>query len=387
MSSIHLKPGVRHRIKAGHPWVFKTEIGRVEGTPADGDSVEIRDEKGKSLGSGIYNAQSQITVRRYSLRRETLDRDFLSTALDRAFAFRKGLPPRAAQRLVWSESDSLPGLILDRYQETLVLQTLTAAMARHQETIVELALSKTGLSTVIARNDAPVRQLEGLTLEKKIVAGNYEPPTPVEICGLPFALDLWTGQKTGFYLDQMDNYELVSQHAAGRRVLDVFCNQGAFALLCKKRGATECLALDQSAEALSRGRETAKRAGLPLTWVEANAFDWLRETERTRRVFDLIILDPPSFTKSKQQVAAAVRGYHELHLRALKLLTPGGLLASFTCSHSMTDAIWREMLEAAAADAGCSLRLRQIFSQGADHPILLHIPETEYLRGFLLEKI
>ena len=339
------------------------------------------------MGSGIYNRQSQITVRRFSPQAEKLDEEFLGRSVDRALAFRRELPPREAERLIWSESDSLPGVILDRYGDVLVLQILTAGLDRHLETLADLALARTGLTTLIVRNDAPVRQLEGLALEKKVLRGPYQGPTELKICAVPFSLDLLTGQKTGFYLDQIDNYEQVCRYARGRRTLDVFCNQGAFALLSKQAGAIECLALDQSVEAICRGRETARRAGLEISWLEADAFDWLRQAERQRRRFDLIILDPPSFTKTKQQVEGAVRGYRELHLRALRLLPPGGLLATFSCSHHITDRIFRELLQESAQDADCGLRVREVFSQSADHPILLAVPETEYLRGFLLEKI
>ncbi|MDE1170066.1 MAG: class I SAM-dependent rRNA methyltransferase [Verrucomicrobium sp.] len=385
--TVHLGAGSRHRIREGHPWVFRNEIGRVEGSPPDGGTVLIRDAKGKPLGSGLYNSKSQITVRRYSTGTQELDRGFISRLLDEALAYRAALgSPFPAQRLFWSESDGLPGLILDRYGDALVLQTLTAATARLEPLIVELAVEKTGARAVVARNDVHVRALEGLPQEKKVLSGHYEPPTPLSILGVDLEIDLLAGQKTGLYLDQLENHAAVLAHAPGRRILDCFCNQGLFALAARRAGASLCDALDQSAEEIGRGRKAAEKAALSVGWIEANAFDWLREAERAGKQYDLIVLDPPPFARGKDQLAAARRGYHELHVRALRMLPRGGLLASYACSHHMGREMWREMLTEAAQDVGCSLRLVSALGQGRDHPVLLHVPETEYLKGFLVEK-
>jgi 23S rRNA (cytosine1962-C5)-methyltransferase len=383
---VHLNSTARHRIRDGHPWVFRSEIARIEGEPEDGGTVQIVDARGKFLGSGLYNGQSQIVVRRYSTKLEELDRAFLSRALDEALAFRQPLLDRPALRLVWSESDGLPGLIVDRYGATLVLQTLTRAMARLEPEIVSLLVEKTGAVAVVARNEVAVRTLEGLPRETKVLYGEYQPPTRLALLGIGLELDLLAGQKTGLYLDQLENHAAVLAYAPGRRVLDVFCNQGLFALAARKRGAVLCDALDQSAEELGRGRAAAAWEGLDVTWIEANAFDWMREAERAKQTYDLIVLDPPSFTRGKDQVEGALRGYKELHLRALKMLPVGGLLASYCCSHHFSREAWRGMLADAAQDAGARLRLVAPLGQGRDHPILLHVPETEYLKGFLVEK-
>jgi 23S rRNA (cytosine1962-C5)-methyltransferase len=386
-ATIHLNQGTTHRILQGHPWVFRSEIGRVEGSPQDGGTVQIRSGK-RLLGSGIYNSRSQITVRRYSRGAEALDRAFLAGRIRRALEYRSRLAGTApdAQRLVWSESDELPGLIVDRYGDILVVQALTLAMAQAEETIAEILEEMLRPRAILARNDAPVRKLEGLPLEKKILRGAYEGPTPVKVQGLSFHLDLWEGQKTGFYLDQADNYAVVSAHARGKRVLDCFTNQGAFALAAMQAGAASCRALDQSGPALALGKETAQRHGLPVEWVEGNVFDLLREYEKEKRLYDLVILDPPSFTKTKAQQAQALRGYHELHVRALRLLPPGGMLATFCCSHHVGEEQWRDLLVRAAADSGRLLRLVRRMTQSADHPVLPAVPETEYLKGYLLEK-
>ena len=386
---LHLNTGVRHRILDGHPWVFASEVGRIEGEAEDGETLELHSSKGQFLGSAIYNSRSQIVARRYARERVALDERLLGWRLDQALAFRASTPiaGRAAHRLVWSESDQLPGLIVDRYRDVLVLQTLTLAMARREETIARLLAEKTGCTIVLARNDAPVRQLEGLPLERKMLLGRYMAPTHVEIAGIGYDLDLWSGQKTGFYLDQAENYEAVAAYARGRRVLDCFTNQGAFALSARRAGAAFCRGLDQSAEALRMAEATARAASLDIEWVQGNVFDLLRSYEQARENFNLIVLDPPSFTKTKGNKNSALRGYHELHLRALRMLPPGGILATFSCSHHVTDQDWNELLERAAKETGSTLRLRRRLGQSSDHPVLVNVPETEYLHGYVVEKV
>jgi 23S rRNA (cytosine1962-C5)-methyltransferase len=281
----------------------------------------------------------------------------------------------------------LPGLIADRYDDVLVMQTLTLAMAKREALIAELLLRKTGCRMVMTRNDAPVRELEGLPLERNVLHGTYAAPTRVQIAGILYDLDLWSGQKTGFYLDQAENYAAVAAHARGRRVLDCFTNQGAFALSAMRGGAVSCRAIDQSAEALRLAAATANREKLTVDWVQGNVFDLLRAAEQARETYDLVILDPPSFTKGKGNRASALRGYHELHVRALRLLTSNGIMATFSCSHHVTAADWTELLERAAKDTGATLRLRQRLGQSSDHPILVNVPETEYLHGYVVEKV
>jgi 23S rRNA (cytosine1962-C5)-methyltransferase len=385
-----LSKGVRHRILAGHPWVFASEVDRIEGQAEDGGTVEIRSPKGESLGSALYNSRSQIVARRYSRNQIALDERLLDMRLNDAIACRERYAatiPGRARRLVWSEADRLPGLIVDRYDDVLVLQTLTLAMSLRQPVIADLLGKKTGCRTILARNDAPVRQLEGLPLERTVLQGEYHAPTRVQIAGIAYDLDLWSGQKTGFYLDQAENYAAVAAYAKGRRVLDCFTNQGAFALSAMKAGAISCRAVDQSAEALRLAAITAKAANLEIEWIQANVFDLLRHYEQKREKFDLIVLDPPSFTKSKGNKESALRGYHDLHLRALRLLTSGGILATFSCSHHVTAEDWTELLESASAETGTTLRLRNRLGQASDHPVLVNVPETEYLRGYVLEKV
>jgi 23S rRNA (cytosine1962-C5)-methyltransferase len=386
---LHLNKGVRHRILDGHPWVFASEVERTEGDVQDGGTIELLSPKGQFLGSAIYNSRSQIVARRYSRDRVALDVALIGRRLDAAIAHRgaMGSGSRTAHRLVWSESDQLPGLIVDRYDDVLVVQTLTLAMAGREEIIARLLMEKTKARAILARNDAPVRQLEGLPLERRMLHGELGAPVKVEIAGIVYQLDLWSGQKTGFYLDQAENYAAVAAYARGRRVLDCFTNQGAFALSVMRAGAASCRAIDQSAEALRLAAATAGEEKLTIDWVQGNVFDLLRASEQAHESFDLVILDPPSFTKGKGNRASALRGYHELHLRALRLLTPGGIMATFSCSHHVTAADWTELLERAAKDTGSTLRLRRRLGQSSDHPMLVNVPETEYLHGYVVEKI
>lgn len=380
-----------HRCLHGHPWIYRSELAQIEGDPADGDCVEVRDARGERIGCGIWSSRSQISVRLYSRREEPLDGPLLARRLDAALAYRNSLglwrpESTEALRLVWSESDGLPGLVVDRYQDWLVAQFLTAGMERRAAEVVSLLRERTGLSRIILRNDALVRLQENLPLEKKVLSGVYGDPLWIRQNGVWLPARLLDGQKTGLYLDQKENYLEVAAWAAGRRVLDLFCYQGTFSLFCAAAGAASCTAVDQSGAALEAGRAAAEKAGAAIDWVQENVFDWLRRAQEEKRQYDLIVLDPPSFTKTKAQRPSAVRGYHELHLRALRLLSPGGILASFCCSHHFGLSEWKELIGRASWEANAPLRLRKILSQSSDHPILPTVPETEYLKGCLLER-
>ncbi len=386
MAGIIVKP--RSRILHGHDWVYAGEILKRFGEPEDGGIVSIRDGRDRLLGTGMYNSKSQIVVRRFSRQRQELDLDFFQRRLRQAIEYRqrRGIDPRCC-RLVWSESDGMPGLIVDRYGDGFVVQTLTLAMDQRLGLIVEALKSEASSadSVIVERNDAPVRRAEGMELRTGVLDGTAPAQQRVEILGLEFDIDLLHGQKTGFYLDQVENYRAVSQWAKGRRVLDCFANQGAFALAGAKAGAASVTAVEISAEAAGLIAVNAKRNGASVEAVEANVFDYLKQREAEGAQYDLIILDPPSFTKTKEKLHDAMRGYKEIHLRAFKLLSPAGLLATFSCSHHVSAAMFREMISEALVDAKRSARVLESYHQNADHPVMATIPETEYLRGFLLE--
>jgi 23S rRNA (cytosine1962-C5)-methyltransferase len=376
----------------GHDWVYASEIMKVWGEPKDGEVIALKDGKDRLLGSGIYNGKSQIVARRFSRQKQDLDADFFHRRIAQAVAYRerRGVDPRAA-RLVWSESDGLPGLIVDRYGDHLVLQTLTMAMDQRRNLIVDALKAIVKPKTILERNDAPIRVAEGLESRVGVLEGTAPEPFWQKIGGLEFEVNLVSGQKTGFYLDQVNSYAGVAEFAKGRRVLDCFANQGAFALACAKAGAKQVQAVEISADACAQIARNAKRNALQVEAVEENVFDYLKQADVAAAEggagakWDLIILDPPSFTKAKGKLDDAMRGYKEIHLRALKLLSPDGLLATFCCSHHVSRELFLESINAAAVDSRRTLRQLASFSQAPDHPIITTLPETEYLKGFLFE--
>ena len=392
MATLIIRP--RARLFHGHDWVHDNEVLKVTGKPEDGAVVGLKDQRDRFLGSAIYNSRSKIPARRFSRQRQDLDPDFFRRRLTMASEYRDklGLDPRA-RREVWSESDGLPGLILDRYGDCVVLQTLTLAMDQRKDLIADAIEEILKPACLIERNDAPVRKAEGLELQVGLLRGQAPAPFEVALGGVNFGIDLPGGQKTGLYLDQGANYALVAQLAGGKRVLDCFSNQGGFALACALAGASEVTALDISAEACAAIASNAQRNGLSvgrderpyLDVVETNVFDWLKSAVARGETYDLIILDPPSFTRDRARLNDALRGYKEIHLRAAQLLDNGGLLATFCCSHHVSDTIFLDVIRDAMVDAKKTARLRASFTQRADHPVIIGLPESSYLKGHLLE--
>jgi 23S rRNA (cytosine1962-C5)-methyltransferase len=386
MAGIVIKP--RSRILHGHDWVYSSEVLKVWGEPKPGDVIALKDGKDRMLGSAIYNPKSQIIARRFSRQRQELDADFFRRRISQAVRYReKRGVSSVASRLVWSESDGLPGLIVDRYGPHLVVQTLTLAMEMRRDRIVAALRELLAPASIIERNDAPVRLAEGMETRISVLHGEAPAPFGINIGGLEFQVDLMHGQKTGFYLDQVGSYAAVAAHAAGRRVLDCFANQGAFALACAKAGAANVQAIEISEEACDNIRRNAVRNGLAIDVRAGNVFDFLKTADAGGGAapFDLIILDPPSFTRSKGKLEDALRGYKEIHLRALKLLSPEGMLATFCCSHHVSRELFLGAINDATVDARRTLRQLNTFSQSPDHPIIPTLPETEYLKGFLFE--
>lgn len=387
MAGLVVKP--RARILHGHDWVFSGEVLKVFGDPADGDVISLKDGKDHLIGSAIYNSKSQIVARRFSRRRQDLDLDFFQRRIAQAIEYRKrrGVDLRLC-RVVWSESDGLPGVIVDRYGDHAVLQTLTLAMDLRKSLIVE-ALKAAGeapaLQSIIERNDAPVRRAEGMELQSGVLMGEPPEEMEIEIGGLRLLVGFLHAQKTGFYLDQAAHYDAVARHAAERRVLDCFANQGAFALACARAGAAKVTAVEASGENIANARRNGERNKLPVDWIEQDVFQFLRAAEKAEAEYDLIILDPPSFTKTKGGLRDALRGYRELHVRAFKLLSRDGLLATFSCSHHVSETIFNQTIADALVDARRSARRLQRFEQALDHPVLPTLPETEYFKGVLLE--
>jgi 23S rRNA (cytosine1962-C5)-methyltransferase len=384
MGGIVVKP--RARILHGHDWVFSGEVLKVFGKPADGDVISLKDGKDRLIGSAIYNSKSQIVARRFSRRKQDLDLDFFKRRIAQAadYRARRGLDPSLC-RIVWSESEGVPGLIIDRYRDCFVMQTLTLAMDMRKDLIADAVIDLFGNATIIERNDAPVRKAEGLELRTELLRGTASSQIEIEIEGVTLGVDLLHGQKTGFYLDQKHNYPVVAGFARGRRVLDCFTNQGAFALICARAGAADVTAVEESSENVAAAKRNAAQNGLKARWIEQNVFQFLRAAEKAGAQYDLIVLDPPSFTKTRSGLGDALRGYGELHTRAFKLLSKDGVLATFSCSHHVSDAAFSKTIADALVDARRSARRLCRFEQAPDHPVLPTIPETEYFKGFLLE--
>ncbi len=400
MPSIILKPGKERRLVAGHAWVYAGEISKITGEPSDGDVVDIRDHKDRFLGRGLINTRSQITVRRFTMAKEELDQEFFRRRIEAAWRYRATLDlpsvrnatPTApgVQRIVFSESDQLPGLILDQYGDYIVMQALTLGIDQRKVWVVEIARQLLQPKAVIERSDVPTRKLEGLEERKGVMAGNLSGPVVVRVGDgqmFEFEVDLLEDQKTGFYLDQRQNYGQVGRLCAGRRVLDCFSYHGGFALAAAEAGAQSVEAVEISELCIARCRRNAELNEWTgkIQFNCANAFDVLKKYDSEKQQFDLIVLDPPSFTRTKQNVNDAARGYKEINLRALRMLPPGGILATFSCSHHIGTELFKAIVLDAAADARKTLRLLKVLAQCPDHPILPAIPETEYLKGFLLQ--
>jgi 23S rRNA (cytosine1962-C5)-methyltransferase len=384
MAGVVVKP--RARILHGHDWVFSSEVLKVFGNPADGDVVSLKDRRDRLIGSAIYNSKSQIVARRFSRRKQNLDLDFFKRRIAQAAEYRarRGVEPRLC-RIVWSESDGLPGLIIDRYGDHFVIQTLTLAMDMRKNLIADAVIELSGKVTIIERNDAPVRKAEGLVSHTEVLRGDAPSQIAIEIDNVKFELDLLRGHKTGFYLDQRHNYPTIAGFAHGRRLLDCFTNQGAFALTCSRAGAADVTGVEESPENIAAAKRNAAHNDLKVRWIEQDVFQFLRAAEKAGTQYDLIILDPPSFTKTRSGLRDALRGYRELHMRAFKLLSKGGILATFSCSHHVSDTAFSQTIADALVDARRSARRLQRFEQAPDHPVLPTIPETEYFKGFLLE--
>jgi 23S rRNA (cytosine1962-C5)-methyltransferase len=384
MAGLVVRP--RARILHGHDWVYSTEVLKIFGNPTDGDVISIKDGRDRLLGSAIYNSKSQIIARRFSRRRQILDADLFSRRINQALACRAraGCDPHLC-RIVWSEADGLPGVIADRYGDVIVLQTLTLAMDKNKESIAGVLSQLPEVRHIVERNDAPVRTTEGLPLASGVLLGGDPGEREVNVHGVRFLVDFLHGQKTGLYLDQFQNYAIVAGYARGRRVLDCFANQGGFALACAQMGAREVTAVESGAESVKRLRENANRNSFRLSVKEEDVFDFLRAAERRGDLYDMIILDPPSFARARSKINDALRGYRQLHFCSAKLLSADGVLATFSCSHHVSAGEFESAVADGFSDATRSARIIRRLGQAADHPILLHIPETSYLKGVLLE--
>jgi 23S rRNA (cytosine1962-C5)-methyltransferase len=381
-----LRPRGEDRVRGGHPWVYRSDIADVI-DPAPGAIVAVRGARNKMLGHALFSDQSQITIRMISRDETPIDDAFWRARLEAAIRFRDSLQINAtAFRLVHGEADLLPSLIVDRYGDYLVVQTLSQGMDRLAPTLVRLLIELTGAKGVLARNDPKVRRLEGLEQKVEVLHGTVPEAIRVDEAGITYTVDPWRGQKTGLFLDQRENREAAARYAHGR-LLDCFSYNGGFALVLASR-CESVEALDVSAEAVERITANALANGLTnLTAREANVFDELRHLEREGARYDTIVLDPPAFAKNKAAIANALAGYKEINLRALRLLNPGGFLVTCSCSYNVDEAMFAQAVFDASADAHVAVSVVEKRMQGRDHPILLGVPETYYLKSFILRKL
>ena len=373
------------RLHGGHPWIYRSDVADVQASA--GDIVQVRSRRGgRPLGSALFSDRSQISLRMLAYGDHVADEALVRRRLDAAMAFRASLEIDAtAYRLVHGEADLLPSLIVDRYGEYLVVQALSQGMDRLLPVVVSTLQDVVHPKGILARNDPRARQLEGLEQRIEVLAGEVPETVTVTEVGIEYDVDLRRGQKTGLFLDQRENRAAASAYARGR-LLDCFSYNGGFALLLGRR-SQETIAIDVSEEAVAHVRKNAERNGVAVDARVGNVFDELRGFERTGERFDTIVLDPPAFAKNKAAVAGALAGYKEINLRALKLLNPGGTLVTCSCSYNVNEAMFAEVVYDAAVDAQTHVTVVEKRMQGRDHPVLLGVPETYYLKCFILRKL
>jgi len=384
---VFVRPEHDARLRAGHLWLYRTEIARVDGNPQDGDAVSVRAASGRHLGVGWLNMRSAIAVRLLTHEDRDIDESFLADRLRRALALRGRLAASGdACRLVYSEGDYLPGLIVDRYADLLVMQTLTLAMDRRKDVLVRLLLEMNQPRGIYARNDPAARRLEGLPREQGWLAGGGATEVEIEEDESRFLVDVAQGQKTGFFLDQRENRTRIAALARGARVLDCFAYTGAWGIRAARHGAESVVGVESSDSALAlAGRNAALNACADrCQWLGENAFDGLRRLAAGAPAFDLAILDPPAFVKTRAALAHGLGGYKEINLRALKALRPNGWLITCSCSYHVDERTLAKVVSDAAHDARRTIRIVESRSQARDHPVHPAMPETRYLKCLVI---
>ena len=389
MNKITLKPGREKSLKRRHPWVFSGGIAKVEGQPRLGDSVALHSADGVFLGVAAYSPDSQIRARVWDWTAREIDAAFFAERIRRAAALRQVAADEGV-RLIHGESDGLPGVVADRYADTVVLQLLSAGAERWRGAIADALTALPGIKRVIERSDADVRELEGLPSQSGLLRGEAATgPLTVREHGLDFAVDAEQGHKTGFYLDQRDNRLLLRGLVKEKVVLDCFCYSGGFALNALAGGAKSVTAIDSSGPALAAAQANAARNkllndGNKAEWLEADVFQTLRKFRDGGRKFDVIVLDPPKFAPTAAHAEKAARAYKDINLLAFKLLNPGGRLMTYSCSGGISPDLFQKIIAGAALDAGVDARIERWLHASADHPVVMNFPEGEYLKGLVM---
>jgi 23S rRNA (cytosine1962-C5)-methyltransferase len=388
-TKVYLRKGAQHRVESGHPWVYQTELDTIDGEFQPGDIVDVYNYRQKFIGRGYINPRSQIIVRIMTREQETIDRNFFKKRIQTAWQYRKQFINEPEYcRLIFGEADFLPALIVDKFGPYMVIQTLALGIDVHKETIISVLEELFEPEGIFERNDVPVRRLEGLD-DKKVgyLKGNF--PTKIKVMenGIPFYADIEHGQKTGFFYDQRENRLFLKPLMQGAEVLDCFCHTGSFAVHAALYGAKKITSIDISEEAVEIAKQNAEMNGVSdiCNFQVANAFDALRTMSDEKREFDVVILDPPAFTKSRNALEGAARGYKEINLRGLKMVKPGGYLVTCSCSYHMDRDLFLAVVNDAARDAKRIIRQVEYRTQAKDHPILPASAETEYLKFLVVQ--
>lgn len=389
MADLVLKAGREKSLIRRHPWIFSGALDALKGQVHPGETVRVLSSRQEFLAWASVNPASKIIARVWSFdEADTIGPDFFQKRLEQAFSMRKAFKPDGACRLVFAESDNLPGVIIDRYQDTLVAQFLTAGADFWKENLAQLALAISGTKRLYERSDAEVRELENLPMRTGHLKGEpLSGPVVIEENGVLFEVDILQGHKTGFYLDQRENRLRLRSLASGRETLDCFCYTGGFTLNLLLGGAAKVTSVDASQAAIDAARRNTALNGIDpgrVEWLSTDVFRLLREFRDRGRTFDLIVLDPPKFAPTAAQAESAARGYKDINLLALKLLRPGGILATFSCSGGVDLALFQKILAGAALDAGVDAQITGQMGQASDHPVLLSYPESSYLKGFIV---
>ncbi|MBQ8964618.1 MAG: class I SAM-dependent rRNA methyltransferase [Clostridia bacterium] len=386
MAKVTLRKTRETRVRGGHPWIYASEIEKVEGAFDNGDIVDVADFRGKFIGRGFYNPQSQISLRILTRNDEPCDRDFFARRIQEAWDYRRLLCDPMSCRLIYSESDFLPGLVVDKFAGVLVLQSLSLGIERIKDMICDLLMEIIQPVGIWERSDVPVRRLEGMEQTTGLLRGEVPDEVDMVENGIHFLVDVKHGQKTGFFLDQKQNRAALAPLCRDARVLDCFCHNGSFSLHAAKYGSRSVLGVDSSEEALEVARRNAALHGFEnVPFEDHHCFDLLHELTDAGEKFDLVILDPPAFTKNKAAVPSAIRGYKEINLRGLKLVRPGGFLVTCSCSQHVLPEMFQDVINQAARDAKKRIRLVEYRTQGYDHPILPQSVETKYLKTMIIQ--
>ena len=382
MANVYLIPGKEKRILNGHPWVYSSDIQRIEGAYIAGDIVSVYSSKKRFLAKAYYNPNSQISLRVMSRQDEPINDAFIRRRVHEAITYRRSFADLSSCRLIFAESDRLPALIVDSFGDILVIQCLSLGMEQFKQAIIDALVEEMHPAGIWERNDVPVRRLEGLDMKTGLLYGTVPDRVIISENGIRFYVDVKEGQKTGYFLDQKENRAAIAPFVRDKKVLDCFSHTGSFALHAGYFGASDVVGVDISGYACAFAEENAKLNHLEdrVRFMEANVFDLLSEQSRKKQKYDVIILDPPAFTKSRATISSAVRGYKEINLRAMKMIEPGGFLITCSCSQHISPELFSSTVQEAARDAKVHLRQVEFRLQGKDHPILPEAPETCYLK-------